>query len=229
MQLLSEQQLVWSPTVANSRMNRGRNASGVNSYEKEFKFRPEAFLESKIKEHGKSSWLDLCCGEGIALLQTAAHIYENGLQDKVRLKGIDLLDLFKPGDSRYKFMDFEVMSVVDWVPDQQYDLITCSHGLHYLGDKLKVIQTVLRGLNPQGLFIANLDLANISIAGVSPDRFLKDFFKKCKIEYNSRTKIIKRVGAVNISFNLEYKGADDKVGPNYTGQDAVTSFYAMRK
>jgi ubiquinone/menaquinone biosynthesis C-methylase UbiE len=229
MQLLSEQELVWSPIVANSRMNRGRNASGVNSYEKEFKFRPEAFLESKIKEYGKASWLDLCCGEGIALLQTAAYLSENGLQDKIRLKGIDLLDLFKPGDSRYKFMDFEVMSVVDWVPDQQYDLITCSHGLHYLGDKLKAIQTALRALNAQGLFIANLDLTNISIAGVSSDRFLKDIFKKSKIEYNSRTRIIKRVGAVDIDFNLEYKGADDKVGPNYTGQDAVTSYYAVQK
>lgn len=33
MKLLSENELVWSWVVANSKMNRKRNASGVNSYD----------------------------------------------------------------------------------------------------------------------------------------------------------------------------------------------------
>jgi len=45
MKLLAEKDLIWSPIVANSRMNRARKSSGVNSYEKEFKFKPENFLE----------------------------------------------------------------------------------------------------------------------------------------------------------------------------------------
>lgn len=137
MQLLSEQELIWSPIVANSRMNRERNSSGVNSYEKEFKFKPEDFLESKIKEFGKTSWLDLCCGQGIALLQTAQYFLDRGLQNQIKLKGIDLLDSFKPIDDKLKFIELEVKSLVDWTPDQQYDLITCSHGLHYPGNQIE--------------------------------------------------------------------------------------------
>ena len=82
MQLLSEDKLVWSPIVANSGMNRERNSSGINSYEKELKFKPEVYLESKIKECGQSSWLDLCCGEGKALIQTAHYFHDIGLQEK---------------------------------------------------------------------------------------------------------------------------------------------------
>jgi hypothetical protein len=57
MQLLPEEKLVCSPVVANSRMNRSRNASGINSYEKEFLFKPEDYLLSTVKSKGR--WLDL--------------------------------------------------------------------------------------------------------------------------------------------------------------------------
>jgi hypothetical protein len=32
-------------------------------------------------------------------------------------------------------------------------------------------------------------------------------------------------GPRNVAFNLRYLGADDRVGPNYTGQPAVASYY----
>ncbi len=35
MHLLPEDKLQWSPIVANSRMNRERNSSGINSYEQD--------------------------------------------------------------------------------------------------------------------------------------------------------------------------------------------------
>lgn len=56
MKLLSENELVWSWVVANSKMNRKRNASGVNSYEKELKIKPEVFLEEHIRQFGTARY-----------------------------------------------------------------------------------------------------------------------------------------------------------------------------
>ena len=85
MKLLPENELIWSWVVANSKMNRERNASGINSYEQELGFKPEIFLEKRVGETGVVKWLDLCCGEGKALIQTAAYLAENGLQEKAML------------------------------------------------------------------------------------------------------------------------------------------------
>lgn len=52
MKLLSEKELIWSTVVANSTMNRARNASGLNSYEKEFRSKPEQFLYKHIEQFG---------------------------------------------------------------------------------------------------------------------------------------------------------------------------------
>jgi hypothetical protein len=49
--------------------------------------------------------------------------------------------------------------------------------------------------------------------------------KENGLDYNSRSKILQKVGGAEIRFNLQFKGADDKAGPNYTGQEAVTSYY----
>ncbi len=50
MKLLTESELIWSPIVANNRMNRKRRASGINSYEKELKFKPETFLDNCFEQ-----------------------------------------------------------------------------------------------------------------------------------------------------------------------------------
>ncbi|MES2776270.1 MAG: class I SAM-dependent methyltransferase [Bacteroidota bacterium] len=228
MPLLPEEKLIWSPIVANSRMNRERKASGFNSYEKEFKFKPETFLESKIKEFGHASWLDLCCGQGNALIQTAYAFRDQGLQAHISLTGIDLLDLFQSFDQNITCLHFETGSVVSWETREAYDLITCSHGLHYLGDKLKVIENGIGALKTGGVFVANLDLKNILIADHDSNKFLKSLFKLHGIEYSSAAKTIKRTGPKIIRFNLDYLGADDRTGPNYTGQDSVTSCYAHK-
>lgn len=228
MQLLPEDKLIWSPIVANSRMNRERNSSGINSYEMEFKFKPEKYLELKIKESGRASWLDLCCGRGNALQQTAAYLSDKGLLQNIILKGIDLLDTNHPPTEKNNCISFNVGSVVNWVPDQQYDLITCVHGIHYLGDKLKVIETAIGALSAHGMFIANLDLASIVIKEADAALLFKNLFRQAQVEYNSRTRIIKCVGNAALNFGVSYIGADDSSGPNYTGQDAVTSFYSIK-
>ena len=161
MKLLSENELVWSWVVANSKMNRKRNASGVNSYEKELKIKPEVFLEAHIQQFGSVKWLDICCGEGKALIQAAEYLAAKELQNKATLKGIDLVDAFQSIPAGITCVDLEIKSMVEWTSSEQYDLITSVHGIHYIGDKLKVLSAILERLSEQGLFIANLDLNNI--------------------------------------------------------------------
>ena len=227
MTLLPEDRLIWSPIVVNSRMNRERNSSGINSYEQEFKFKPEEYLASKIKEFGQASWLDLCCGHGKALIQTAEYFDKLDQQNVVTLKGIDLVDTFPTVDKNLTCIELKSESLITWTPDQTYDLITCVHGLHYLGDKLKVIESSINALKPSGLFVANLDLGNIVLQGAKTNVYLKNSFKKYGVDYNSRTRVLKHIGGIAINFNLKYLGADDKYGPNYTGQDSVTSYYSV--
>jgi len=225
MKLLKENELAWSDVVANNRMNRKRKASGVNSYEKDLKFKPETWLNACLKERGEVKWLDLCCGEGNALLQYASELAEKQLQGQALLRGIDLTDQFQPVPSLITCLQLEAMSLVDWKADDQYDLVTCVHGLHYIGDKLKVITEALKAIAPQRILMANLDLKSIKIEGDQQGQYLKKLFKENQIEYNAQRKIITCKGPRDISINLTYKGADDKAGPNYTGQDAVDSYY----
>lgn len=225
MKLLTENELIWSPIVANNRMNRKRSASGINSYEKELKFKPETYLDNCLQQKKHVKWLDLCCGEGNALLQYARVAANQGYQEYVTLVGIDLVDQFEQIPPSVNCLRFEVTSLTDWTNDDQYDLITCIHGLHYIGDKLKVLFAGLRAIGDQGLFLANLDLNNIKIEGDSNGQYLKTLFKENQIEYNIRRKLVRCTGPRDVYLNLTYTGADDKAGPNYTGQDAVNSYY----
>lgn len=225
MRLLTEKELEWSSVVASNRMNRERNASGINSYEKEFSFKPELFIEKLIKENGEAAWLDLCCGKGNALIQAAGYFANNNLQDKITLLGIDLLDAFAATGDNISCLRFETTNLTDWQPSCKYDLITCSHGLHYLGDKLSVIEKAVAALTTNGLFIANLDISNIRIGKINSSLYFKPVFKKMQLTYSSRKKILQKTGAAIIRFDLQYLGADDTAGPNYTGQEAVSSFY----
>lgn len=206
-------------------MNRKRKASGINSYEKELKFKPEEYLDS-CREQRHVKWLDLCCGEGNALLQYAMESECKDFQHPVTLLGIDLVDQFQPIPSCISCLRFQTGSLIDWEPEDRYDLVTCVHGLHYIGDKLRVLLKSLTVISDQGLLVANLDLNSIRVEGDPKGQYLKKFFIENEIEYNVRRKLIICKGPRYISLNLLYRGADDKCGPNYTGQDAVDSYYS---
>lgn len=225
MKLLSEEELVWSPVVANNRMNRKRVIAGVNSYEKEFGLSLQEYLDNCLTQGKKVKWLDLCCGEGNALLQYAMHIAAEGQQDKVQLRGIDLVDEFQTVPSSVICLDFEVQAINKLVYGEQYDLITCVHGLHYVGDKLAALTAALKALTETGLFLANLDLNSIKIMGEASLQYLQKKLKDSKVTYNGRKKVVSCTGPRDIDFGLKYQGADESAGPNYTGQEAVDSYY----
>ena len=143
--LLNKDQLEWSPIVANNSMNRERQAIGINSYEKDIGLNPLDFLLKK-QEQKSVRWLDLCCGKGNALIQTAKILEEKGLSKKFELSGIDLVDFFSdPGELK---LDFQVQNLENWIPQKQYDLISMVHGLHYVGDKIALVKKALSALKP---------------------------------------------------------------------------------
>lgn len=222
MQLLSENQLHLSAVVANNRMNRKRQATGINSYEKEFKFKPEDFLEDCLRKNGKASWADICCGEGNALIQTAQTLQTKFGKHSIRLLGIDLVDAYSGIPEQLHCLHFQTCAVAEWQATEAFDLITCVHGLHYVGDKLKTIEKCCAALTTEGLFIANFDYETVKC-----HTNLKTLLKKSGLQYNSRTRILSCKGKKSVSFKLKFLGANDKAGPNYTGQEGVDSHYSV--
>lgn len=227
MELLSSAALLWSPVVANNRMNRKRQASGINSYEKELHLKPESWLNDCLQQNGQATWLDLCCGEGNALLQYAREAAASHQQTNIRLKGIDLVDQFQPIPPGIHCLQFETRPLDNWTSNEPYDLVTCVHGLHYVGDKLSVLAAILKAIKSEGIFLANLDLKSIRIADDPQHQYLNKIFSKHDISYDGRRKIIRCKGPRDLTFEVAYQGADDKAGPNYTGQEAVDSYYVL--
>lgn len=222
--LLNEEELEWSPIVANNTMNRERQAIGINSYEKDIRFNPIRFIEERIKD-SEVKWLDLCCGRGKALIQTANYFKDIETNHQVHLTGFDLVNFFDDFEE-HKTLHLQQINLSSWNPQSKYDLITIVHGLHYIGDKLALIKRSVAALKPKGLFIANLDLQNIILKNQTKGKhILKKHFSDQGLNYSSRSKILSRQGEKTISFPFQYLGADDKAGPNYTGQAVVNSFY----
>jgi len=228
MPLLSEDKLIWSATVANSRMNRERKASGVNSYEQDIHFKPEDYLQNVLRLKGQASWLDLCCGQGKALSQVYQFFNQQNLSKQIKLVGIDLVEDFQIHIAPESGIEIYITPLLDFESNDTFDLITCVHGLHYIGDKLKAIEKACSLLSNTGLFIANLDLNDILIENASSNNFLTTLFKKHDLEYNSRKKLLIKNGHAAIDFNLRYLGADDNHGKNYTGQESVKSYYSFQ-
>ncbi|GIF39249.1 methyltransferase family protein [Actinoplanes xinjiangensis] len=203
-ELLDDPALHASSVVANNAMNRERQLHGVNSYAKVLGFDP-------LTRAG-SAWLDLCCGSGLALIQAA------GQTSGVTLTGVDLVEAFRPAPPGVTLV---AAPLETWAPGRVFDLITCVHGLHYVGDKLGVLARILTWLTPGGTFVADLDLASIR----SGDRRLAGLLRAAGVEYDGRRKRITCTGPRVLDLPYRYLGADDRAGPNYTGQPAVTSHY----
>jgi hypothetical protein len=229
-QLLDDDALHASAVVANSAMNRQRQLAGVNSYTRELGFNPLDWLTARTRQYsGRVGWLDLCCGTGRALRHAAEHLAVLGLRDRVTLMGVDLVDWFDPLPPSGRVPQLVCASVTDWQPPHRFDLITCVHGLHYIGDKLAMLARAASWLTDTGTFVADLDLAAIRMADGKPaGRRLADAIRVAGFSYGPRRHRITCTGRRDIDLPYQYLGADDHAGPNYTGQPAVHSVYAER-
>ena len=223
MTLLELEELERSAIVANCRMNRERDLAGSNGYETDLCLNPLEFL-NKQPDDAKLTWLDLCCGSGKALIQAATVVREQSLS--VEIIGVDLVDMFLPFDKTKLNLKLVTASLSSWSPDIKFDLITCVHGLHYLGDKVSLLLRARSWLKPNGKFIANLDPTNLKSDKQKGHANPLKWLRENGFDYSTKRHLIECNASDSIaSPPFEFIGADDQAGPNYTGQPAVNSYY----
>ncbi|MCY0934921.1 class I SAM-dependent methyltransferase [Streptomyces sp. H34-S4] len=220
--LLTEDALERSSVIANNAMNRERGLTGVNSYARDLGFDPVARLTSAGS--GAPAWLDLCSGEGRALREALG-----ALPGGAVLTGVDLVGPLAPLPVPAG-LELVTGSVARWAPPRgrTYDLITCVHGLHYVGDPLGLLGRAAGWLAPGGLLIAHLDPEAIRFPDGAPaGRAAVAALRAAGFRYSARHHRVAFDGpgrAVTLPFR--YLGADPGAGPNWTGQPAVGSHYA---
>jgi SAM-dependent methyltransferase len=226
MRLLSDEELERSAVVANCRMNRERDLLGSNGYDRALGLDPLAFLRTRVEEGRPAAWLDLCCGTGKALIWAA-----EVLQAKpraVEIVGVDLVGMFHRPSTGLGCLRLVEASLSGWRPDWAFDLITCVHGLHYVGDKLGLIARTASWLVGDGMFAGNLDLRNLKVGGEPrPSRRITADLRRAGLTYDSRRCLVFCPGLGSLNLPYRYLGADDQAGPNYTGQPAVDSYYEL--
>lgn len=225
MKLVGDDELERSAVVANCRMNRERDLVGPIGYDRELGFNPLDFLRGRAADGRESAWLDLCCGTGKALIQAAELVHAGGLS--IAIAGVDLVGMFHRLDPGLTCLRMVAASLTTWHPDRHFDLITCVHGLHYIGDKLGLISRAASWLVEDGLFVANLDLRNLKFADGKPaGRRVAADLRRAGVEYDRKRRRVIVRGRTLADLPCRYVGADDQAGPNYTGQPAVDSYYA---
>ncbi|MGH3169010.1 MAG: class I SAM-dependent methyltransferase [Trebonia sp.] len=234
--LLNREGLTRSAVVANCAMNRERQLEGPNSYARELGFHPLEWLRTRLPESGPASddwlvsWLDLCCGTGRALMQAADQVRNDGLASQISLIGVDLVDYFVPGPEADPPLRLICADVSLWTPESRpestFDLITCVHGLHYIGDKLAVLARAATWLADDGRLVADFDPACVRLPGGGPaGRALISALRQAGFTYSPRRHRITCAGRREVALPYSYLGADDQAGPGYTGQPAVNSYY----
>ena len=226
--LLDESTLEQRPVVANCAMNRLRMLRGSNGYDTELGIDPIVERRRHLTRKTVVRWLDLCCGAGKALIEGAREVNSLDLAGQIEIVGIDLVGYFDPIDEHLANPQLVESSIREWAPASQFDLITCVHGLHYVGDKLGAIQRALSWLTDDGLLVANLDLASFRDEHSEPlDRALRKAFRRNQVDYSAARHLLRKVGGIEFRLPFDFIGADEDAGPNYTGQPAVNSHYRV--
>ena len=117
-------------------------------------------------------------------------------------------------------------SLTTWRPDRQFDLITCVHGLHYVGDKLGLVARAASWPADDGVFMASLGLANLKMGdGRAAGLKVTSDLRRAGLKYDRRRRLVVCRGRRTVALPYRYLGADDRAGPNYTGQPAVDPYY----
>lgn len=228
--LKTDVELEASTIVANNAMNRERGLAGVNSYHRALGFDPYGFLRTRLAESGRAAWLDLCSGEGNALIQAAGRPAADGVAG-ISIVGVDLVGRIGPGggvgSALPPGLELVTASVACWSPSVAFDLVTCVHGLHYVGDKLGLLARAAQWLTDDGLFAADFDPSSIRAADGRPlTRRVSAAFRQAGAQYDRRRHFVTWRGRIALEFpGARYLGADDAAGPAYTGQPSVSSAY----
>jgi SAM-dependent methyltransferase len=226
MKILSNSELESSHVVANSTMNRQRACLGANSYAKELLLNPIEFLQSRLDSQQHVAWLDLCCGTGRALIDAAQILLPKRGEVDLSMVGIDLVPMFYAYPAELDFLSLQSTSVLAWEPDCEFDLITCVHGLHYIGDKLYLLQKAMSWLKDSGVFLAHLDPVNLRFEdGEVAGNQMVGELRRQGVDYNKRKHLLSCEGRKEVRSSYQYIGADDRAGANYTKQEVVDSYY----
>jgi SAM-dependent methyltransferase len=223
--VIDDEKLAASSVVANCSMNRDRGLTGRDGYSRVLGVDLLDVLVCGLP--GPVRWLDLCCGRGNALLEAMSLLRARGMADRVRITGVDLVTHF--ADAPPPEVRFVTAPVTEWRPEHRFDLITCVHGMHYVGDKLGVLEATASWLTADGTLVANFDATSVRSAGGDPlGRPLAKALREAGFDYDGRTRRIRRHGHADVRLPFHYLGADDTAGPNYTGQPAAHSHYDPR-
>lgn len=226
MRLLDPKELERSSIVAHRAMNRERRLAGRYGYEGELHLDLLEHLRVRSRR-SQAAWTDWCCGTGRALVEAAVALAAGGESHRVRIEGVDLAGLFD-ANPHPEILALREQAIEAWQPDGPCALITCVHGLHYVGDKLSALAKAAASLAPDGLFVANLDLANIRHAdGSSAARAAAAWLREQGFTWDSRRRLVRREGRLANVRLPRYLGADDTAGPNCTGELSVASHYEL--
>ena len=226
--MLPADELLSSPVVANATMNRGRGLRGVNSYERDLHFSLTDFLAGRVLACGKALWYDACCGEGRALMEAGNQFAASEWGRQVQIVGVDLVEMFTPEE--VPNVTLTAADVAAFTLDRPADLISCVHGLHYLGDKLGFIQHACAMLTPGGLLLAHLDPDNLRAAGAGASVWRQAVRHAAKngvaLDFKGHVLRIVRTEAP-LNFGLTFQGATVSEQPNYTGITVIDSWYRV--
>ena len=213
MNLLDDETLERSAVVANCRMNRERNLVGSNGYDKELGLNPLDFLRGRVASGHHPAWLDLCCGTGKALIEAARIVHAEGVGSRIEIVGVDLVGMFATPDLDLEGLRFVEASLRTWRPEGRFDLITCVHGLHYIGDKLGLITRAATWLIEDGRFVANLALENGKVADEpNSGRKLVADLRRQGLKYDRRHRLVACRGWKILELPYKYLGAET-IGP----------------
>ena len=231
---LRNDELHQSPVVPNRTMNRERQLTGVNSYEKDVSFPIVDFLASRTAGGRSARWLDIACGSALALVQACRRL------PGVAITGIDLVPFFHP-DVELADVTFHVCPVEDFDYPARYDLITSVHGLHYVGDKLRVVADAIASLSKDGVFVANMNLVDLSDEnGHSIGRRVIASMRRQGVRVDQRKRIVSCEGPKVLSFPVVFHGPTIRWGQTIRGsgqfglsirfprREDLTGFYRKR-
>ena len=221
--LIDDDTLAGTDVVANNAMNRER---GLQSYARELGFDLLGWLDGRGGTASRPQrWLDICCGSGRALVEADSMV--NVDEPRLLLTGVDLV---APNVATSSTLDLVSASIASWSPRHRYDLITCVHGLHYIGDKLGLIARLAQWLTNDGRFVASFDTRSVRDRDGRPmARATGAVIAPLGMTYNGRRRLLQRDGGAYVASPWRYLGADTAAGPNYTGQPAVASYYDRDK